>query len=93
MYRPARLHMLAQFIPWNLFLGYIDHKRLKIQAQMYRKTIAYLKTDRHTDRQTDRTDKHRMGCLIRRYAKPIPTWFLAPPSGTKVTDTGFSSES
>ncbi len=54
LYRPARLHMLAEFIPWNPFLGSINHKRLKIQAQMYRKTIAYLKTDRHTDRQTDR---------------------------------------
>ncbi len=53
--------MLAEFIPWNPFLGSINHKRLKIQAQMYRKTIAYLKTDRHTDRQTYRTDKHRMG--------------------------------
>ena len=57
MYRPARLHMLAEFIPWNPFLGSINHKRLKLQAQMYRKTIAYLKTDRdtQTDRQTEQT--------------------------------------
>ncbi len=29
-YRPARLHRLAEFIPWNRFLG---HNRLKIRAQ------------------------------------------------------------
>jgi hypothetical protein len=31
-YRHARLHRLAEFIPWNRFLGSM-HKRLKIRAQ------------------------------------------------------------
>jgi hypothetical protein len=24
LYQPARLHRLAEFIPWNQFLGYIN---------------------------------------------------------------------
>ncbi len=32
MYRPARLHGLAEFIPWNRFLG--SKKHLKIRARM-----------------------------------------------------------
>ncbi len=57
---------------------------------MYRKTMAYLKTDRDT--QTDRQNRQAQNGM---YDTPVrqPYSYLVPcpPSGTKVTDAGFSS--
>ncbi len=38
-YRPARLHSLAELVPWNLYLGLL--KSLKIRAPIHRKQPAY----------------------------------------------------
>ncbi len=60
LYWPARLHMLAEFIPWNPFLVSINHKRLKNTGSDVQKDDCILKdrqTHRQTDRQTDRTEQ------------------------------------
>ncbi len=35
-YRPARLHMLAEFIPWNRFLGSINVKKIRVLCTLCR---------------------------------------------------------
>ncbi len=59
---------------------------------MYRKTIAYLKTDRdtQTDRQTDRQNRQAQNGMYDTQVRQ-PYSYLVPcsPSGTKVTDVSL----